>query len=287
MGLMSPVDISSVERMAAVCRFVNSTSPLTRNIARNMMKQPNNDATDSLWKQTSITMKELNLYFKSTESGWVLCHRNSHKPVQNIRQLVLNNERKKKEITIMGQLDNEFNWHHCVLSLWRNHQLSYYQQRLLFYNLHHAIYLGINSECDICHKEETWTHVFQSCPKCLPEKQELYATWDDISHKYNLSKIRFPPESSIPNCLNIEYDGRCTKHNWSIWANHKRLPKAVALDIYKALAVYVSNCYKNSSWYNRPTDSFIKNKKYTSAYQRQQLSQPLSPNQTRPNTEQN
>lgn len=144
-----------------------------------------------------------------------------------------------------------------------------------------------NSKCDLCHEEETWTHCFQSCPKCAPEKHELYATWDDISLKYNLNKIRFPPDSSPPNCLKIDFDGRCTKVSWSNWANKKRLPKAVALEIYKALAIYVSNCYKNTTWYNRPNPSFIRNKNYPSALQRQQLTQPPNLNHNHSNAEQN
>src|SRR3989338_8325875 len=269
LGLMSPVDIACIERMAAVCRFVNSTSPLTQNIARSNIKNAlKKSATDSLWKKSTETMKELNLYFKSTESGWVLSNRQTHKPIQDIRQLILDNERTKKIIDKQGQLNSELNWHSSVLSMWRNHTLSYYQQRLLFYNLHHSIYLGNEtSKCDTCHTIEDWTHTFQSCPKCVPEKHELYATWDDISLKYSLNKIRFAPDSNIPNCLPIEFDGRCTKDNWS---NKKRLPKAVALDIYKALAIYIENCYKNSNWYNRPNSSFIKNTKYLSAFQRQQ-----------------
>ena len=169
----------------------------------------------------------------------------------------------------MGQLNHEFSWHNCVISFWRNHKLSYYQQRLLFYNLQKSIYLGQNSECNLCHTTEDWTHTFQQCPKCAPEKHELYATWDDISLKYSLNKIRFTPDSNIPKCLPIEFDGRCTKDDWAKWSNKKRLPKAVALDIYKALAIYIENCYKNSNWYNRPNSSFIQNPKYTSAFQRQ------------------
>ncbi|EFC36925.1 predicted protein [Naegleria gruberi] len=266
--------------MASVCRFVNSTSPITQKIARAMInKALKGETTDSLWKNAAATMKDLKYYFKSTDNGWVLCNRTNHKPVSNLRNAIIETQRSKKIINKLGQLDNDYNWHNSTLSFWRNSLLSYYQQRLLYFNLHHSILLGNDSICDKCNVKEDWTHVFQTCPKCNPEKDELYATWDAISQKFSLNKIRFPPDISESSQLRIEFDGRCSRNDWLNWSKRKRIPKNVALEVYKALAIYLENCYKNSVWYNRPNASFTINRKYLSAYHRQaQSNQPLSVN---------
>ncbi|EFC43434.1 predicted protein [Naegleria gruberi] len=280
LGLLSPVDISHVERMASVCRFVNSTSPITQKIARAMInKALKGETTDSLWKNAAATMKDLKYYFKSTDNGWVLCNHTNHKPVSNLRNAIIETQRSKKIINKLGQLDNDYNWHNSTLSFWRNSLLSYYQQRLLYFNLHHSILLGDDSTCDKCNVKEDWTHAFQTCPKCNPEKDELYATWDAISQKFSINKIRFPPDISESSQLRIEFDGRCSRNYWLNWSKRKKIPKYLALEVYKALAIYLENCYKNSVWYNRPNASFTINRKYLSAYHRQaQSNQPLSVN---------
>src|SRR3989338_8275259 len=271
LDLVSPVDIQDIECTASVCRFVNSTSTITCNVARSsIQKALRGKSTDSLWSNASKIIHKLNGYFKSTENGWILCDRASHNPITNLRESILQLSRTKRTISELGQLDLDLDWHRSTLSYWRNHNLSYYQQRLLFLNLHHAIILDNNTTCDSCNVAEDWTHVFTTCSKSNFEKQELYATWDNISSKYNLDPIRLPADPTR-NSLIINFDGRCTRTDWLHWSKHKRIPKAVALEVFKAFAIFIENCYKNTKWYNRPSrHPFSTKPKYQSAYFRQQ-----------------
>ena len=136
LGLTSPVDVLDIECTASVCRFVNSSSTITRNIARaSIQKALRGKSTDSLWTNAALNINKLNAYFNPTESGWVLCDRSSHKPITNLRNDILELKRSKKTISELGQLDANLNWHLSTVSFWRNFHLSYYQQRLLFLNL--------------------------------------------------------------------------------------------------------------------------------------------------------
>ncbi|EFC47408.1 predicted protein [Naegleria gruberi] len=287
LGLTSPVDVLDIECTASVCRFVNSSSTITRNIARaSIQKALRGKSTDSLWTNAALNINKLNAYFNPTESGWVLCDRSSHKPITNLRNDILELKRSKKTISELGQLDSNLNWHLSTVSFWRNFHLSYYQQRLLFLNLHHAIILDNNTTCDSCQTAEDWTHVFSSCSKSNHEKQELYATWDNISSKFNLDPIRLPSDK-VRNCLIIDFNGSCSRSDRLLWSKNKRLPKAVALEIYKAFAIYLENCYKNTMWYNRPSrQPFIKNSKFQSAYFRHTHSTALNLNPNHSNVAQ-
>ncbi|EFC46018.1 predicted protein [Naegleria gruberi] len=287
LGLISPSNIYYIEQCAALYRFVNSSSSITRYVMRKALLDVE-QALDSNNYLEEFILNLINNNWNWIEprnldsSEWILIKQNKTSP--DIRQELLAHLRSKMTPSLMGNLDKNNEWHRLTLNFWSNPTLSLYQQKICFANLHKAIRINNIDDkepiiCESCNTSATWDHIFWECSRCIHERTECQRLYDEISLTYNLNKIEINTTSSSPSTLTFSPNGIILKSNYKIWKKKKIVKSEVLNQIYRIYVQYVENCYKNSDWNSKlgPKRNYsisTKQKNHPTSWQiHQQLSQ--------------
>lgn len=250
LGITAPSALLAIEQLGSCQRFLNSTSDITKTIAREALIS---DSGDKYWKFVQDTLREQNWSTITTNDSMVIVDSNGI-PV-NVREQLLMDARSADIISHLGEIDSAYAWHPLSLSFWDNKMLSVVQQRHLFAHVHKAEILRSipttpHALCHVCKTEATWEHVFCKCRMASAERITLYKDWDEICSSFQTQLVRLPNRHN-PSQILLQWNGVITNVEWNR-CNQKfrnyNTQQQWGFAIYKRFAIYIGSCYKNATW---------------------------------------
>jgi len=250
LGITAPSALLAIEQLGSCQRFLNSTSDITKTIAREALTS---DSGDKYWKFVQDTLREQNWSTITTNGSMAIVDSNGI-PV-NVREQLLMDARSADIISHLGEIDSSYAWHPLSLSFWDNKMLSVVQQRHLFAHVHKAEILRSipttpHTLCHVCKTEATWEHVFCKCRMASAERITLYKDWDEICSSFQTQLVRLPNRHN-PSQILLQWNGVITNVEWNR-CNQKfrnyNTQQQWGFAIYKRFAIYIGSCYKNATW---------------------------------------